>query len=418
MSHAGHYDNWGTPGRVALNFLSSVQRGTPMTMNAHFLSAILLLATCFGCQKDIDDASASPGDGGVVAAGDGGVVAAPDGALPEDNEPANQRFSHSAARVDCDEAGDPRVTLILSQRPGCDPASLGNDRIELQMAPAEGVPFPIEAGDSYMVSPRSAVSATYVDDDGESHSIVAGRVSFDTFEVDAGAQGSFALLTSRSERIEGRFDATTCAGDMAGGEPPACWPDARPEDEPPEEEPPEEEPPVELECDGRFTVTEWSFSDALSAISPRYINPLFQSDLDRGELLLDIILDMDAGTVEFRDVIIDEVGDRVQDPRVPLAPPVAIEEMADGLLRMPAPSTVSLYLSAADYPGAVPFVLAFFEFQFEGRFDEDCSGLEGTMRGAFADSDEFSIPGMPDADTNGDGVLNGFWMGGPLRAER
>ena len=77
-----------------------------------------------------------------------------------------------------------------------------------------------------------------------------------------------------------------------------------------------------------------------------------------------------------------------------------------------------MYLSAADYPDAMPMVWTLYRFELSGHFTEDCSALTGTVMGAFANSDDFTIPGRPDVDIDRDGVADGFSIGGPVRAER
>jgi hypothetical protein len=359
--------------------------------------------------------------------------------LPVEEE-INDRFDHAAVHIDCDSDGDPVVTVVLSNQPGCGVDGLPPDHAIVVLSANDALQFPIAAPALYRLMPQAAMGGVYVDAEGEPHIIVAGRIEFDVFDPAARAAGSFAFLTAGAGRVDGQYTAEVCPHDgVAPGEVPACYPDPpivpdpemeepdpemeEPDPEVEEPDPEMEEPDPEMEddppamvCDGDYRVSEWVFDPDQSAVPPRIINDLLAADIAGGALLLDAHIDADAETLQFVDLVEDAAGDLVPDPLVPESPVVDLN-MHGRSFSFVEPSQLHVYLSAADYPGAQPLVFSMFGVELVGRFNGDCSRFSGHLRGAFV-NDGYTIPQPMNADVDGDGVPDGWLMVGQITAEQ
>ena len=169
--------------------------------------------------------------------------------------------------------------------------------------------------------------------------------------------------------------------------------------------PPDAGPALEG-CSGTFLVNTWVVDHA--AFDTQFINPLLAGDLAAGELIAFWVLD--GRTATFIDALPDGNGDVVPDPDTLPATPITVGFNADGSFQTVQPGSLSFHLSAPDYPNAQPIDLTLLLADLSGTFDPDCQALHGVLHGAFAQNAAFTLPQPPDADTDGDGVNDGYML--------
>lgn len=243
---------------------------------------------------------------------------------------------------------------------------------------------------------------------------LAGCIAESDPEEAAGADAASSALDAA--RFSGDLFERNDASPADATEPDAAVADAAPRLEPdaaepgPDVAPPEPDagraPPADVACEGDYVVVEWVVDEA--AFDTRYVNPLFAGDIASGELIAWWRIDADSAA--FVDGLPDAEGDVVDDPAVPLSAPIAIRWLDTMSFETRAPGAITFHLTAAQYQGAQPIDLTLLQVELSGVFAPDCRSFVGHLRGAFPDRPDFSIPGEPDADLDGDGVPDAWWL--------
>ncbi|MEZ4469847.1 MAG: hypothetical protein R3F60_03390 [bacterium] len=179
--------------------------------------------------------------------------------------------------------------------------------------------------------------------------------------------------------------------------------------------------PVDGRCPGTYVVTAWTLD--IPSFGGFAINDATERNLAEGDLVLDLIVGDAEPMVLARDTVIAPDGARGPDPAVPPGVPMGVAPGGDGFWTV-EPGEVRVIvgpfrLRPGDgefYAPAVDFHLVLAELS--GAFGADCATFEGHLDGAFADRPGFSIPGRRDADSDGDGTLDGWQVFSTLTAVR
>lgn len=311
------------------------------------------------------DASADAGDGADAAV-----------------RPAPADPAHAALTRRCGPEGVDELLVVLSAEPGCDGAA--DTRLELVVGRPVALPGELVIGEG--VTGRAFVG-------GEAMAIVSGVVTV----VDAaGAEGRYHLTLEDGSVQASDFTASACGGV-------AC------------------ELPEDGGCAGTYVVTAWSLD--IPAFSNFALNDAVERNLADGDLLLDLIVAEEEPVAVVRDTVIAPNGARVPDPAVPPGVPLQVARDGDALRTAQpgeARALVGPFRLTPDdphfYAPAVDLHLVLAELS--GAFEADCQSFEGHLDGAFADRPMFTIPAAYDADTDGDGALDGWHILSTLTAVR
>ena len=169
-----------------------------------------------------------------------------------------------------------------------------------------------------------------------------------------------------------------------------------------------------LRCSGVYLLHAWRFDDV--AFDPRFLNDLIESGLADGEILATVVLQDEA--LWWRDNIVDAQGALRPDPGVPDTPPLAMTYFGNRSFRSEGLGELFVYLPQADYPDAQPLVWHLHQVHFAGSFVDGCRLLHGRLDGAFRREPQFSMFSELDADTDGDGVPDGYHVRSGFEAEQ
>ncbi len=338
---------------------------------------------CLACVPgQTGEASEETTDADVAPdAGPGGAILQRSPELGEAVEEAVD-FAFAMARLDCDEGGAV-LSLRLHDVEGCREGVERTNRIDLEVLEGLDLAAPLEAPFGLNVGPEAGAQALWVAPNGDRHEIAAGLLQLDAYDPEGEVRGRYLLVTEGGEELRGAFLTTMCANDACVVEP---------------------EVAPEGACAPRYEVDAWEADQA--PFDPALLHDLLAAGVQDGRI------DVEFAFAEDQLTWIDRL-DGAPDPAVPPSPPMAFEVEAGNLLTEAGTSFTAL--PAADYPGAEPLVWQLHEFSISGRFTEDCRFV-GRWGGAFEDLG-YTIPGAPDADTDGDGVPDGYFVGGTIGAQ-
>ena len=325
--------------------------------------------------------------------------------------------------VACPDGG---AELVLSLAPAAACGDVSGDGLVLRLPDAAA----LAEGTEITFNRANNTVATYTVD-GEPVLILDGAVRFDRWYA-SGLAGTTRVVLVGGVVKESRFEVRPCGDQRAR----TCirWP-AEPEPDlgpdrgpPPDAEPPPDfsprpdaEPPPDagstpgLACTGRYRITRWTIEEL--AFDPQYINPLLAADLAVGTLRWHTVFAENPDRLQFENVQAGN-GAPQPDPAVPESTPLPLRA-ADGRFASTGEARAYVTLGRPDYDPQAPEIgtLPLFRMTARGAFQANCQSWTGQLRGAFVDLG-YSIPAGPDADTDGDGEKDGFWMGGSVEAVR
>lgn len=378
-----------------------------------FVSCLVLLAGCIADPDASPTAGQSP-DGGDFdvpdAMPDAGADAMPDPLPPIADIDRNERFAVAAIRPSCTADQRPAVSLTLAQDPICAVESNRPDRVMIFIDDAPALSWPLRGPVRIPVAPDTFARGLYFNDRNVALPL-SGHVLVERFSVHGMTYGRYVLQSSEGHLLEGAFESEFCA---ARDGIPDCYPydEGNPFDV--SDDPIVPEPIVRGEhCEGRYTLEQWVVTEL--GFRAHYINDMLRSGLMDGSLIVDVLARVDS--VELIDVTPDAAGVRLRSPEVPPFNAIPIEWDADDGFETIEEGRFGIWLASSDYNDFEPLVWVLEQTRLEATSADDCTTLSITHTGAFLDLG-YTIPDAKDADLDGDGVNDGWYITSQMTARR